>query len=111
MIDDTLFEAEEKMDKAVTVAQEDFSNIRTGRVTPSVFSKLTAEYYGTQTPLNQLASFHVPEPRMITIQPFDKGSIGRHREGDQEQRPGRQPHQRRRAHPRGLPRADRGAPP
>jgi ribosome recycling factor len=75
MIDDTLFEAEEKMDKAVTVAQEDFSNIRTGRVTPSVFSKLTAEYYGTQTPLNQLASFHVPEPRMITLQPFDKGSV------------------------------------
>lgn len=74
MIDDTLLDAEEKMDKAVTVAQEDFSNIRTGRVTPAVFSKLTAEYYGTQTPLNQLASFHVPEPRMITVQPFDKGS-------------------------------------
>ena len=75
MIDDTLLDAEEKMDKAVTVAQEDFSNIRTGRITPAVFSKVTAEYYGTQTPLNQLASFHVPEPRMITIQPFDKGSI------------------------------------
>ena len=76
MIDDTLLEAEEKMDKAVTVAQEDFSNIRTGRITPAVFSKITAEYYGTQTPLNQLASFHVPEPRMITVQPFDKGSVG-----------------------------------
>src|ERR1700748_3755406 len=75
MIDDTLLEAEEKMDKAVTVAQEDFSNIRTGRVNPDVFSKITAEYYGTQTPLNQLASFHVPEPRMITVQPFDKGSM------------------------------------
>jgi ribosome recycling factor len=75
MIDDTLLEAEEKMDKAVTVAQEDFSNIRTGRVTPAVFSKVTAEYYGSQTPLNQLASFHVPEPRMITLQPFDKGSM------------------------------------
>ncbi len=75
MIDDTLLEAEEKMDKAVTVAQEDFSNIRTGRVTPAVFSKITAEYYGTQTPINQLASFHVPEPRMVTIQPYDKGSM------------------------------------
>lgn len=75
MIDDTLLEAEEKMDKAVTVAKEDFSNIRTGRVTPSIFSKITAEYYGTQTPLNQLASFHVPEPRMIVIQPYDKGSL------------------------------------
>jgi ribosome recycling factor len=75
MIDDTLLEAEEKMDKAVTVAQEDFSNIRTGRITPAVFSKITAEYYGTQTPLNQLASFHIPEPRMITVQPFDKSSM------------------------------------
>src|SRR6201985_872704 len=75
MIDDTLLEAEEKMDKAVTVAQEDFSNIRTGRVNPDVFSKITAEYYGTQTPLNQLASFHIPEPRMVTVQPFDKGSM------------------------------------
>jgi len=76
MIDDTLLEAEEKMDKAVTVAQEDFSNIRTGRVHPGIFSKITAEYYGTQTPLNQLASFHVPEPRMVVIQPYDKGSLG-----------------------------------
>jgi ribosome recycling factor len=75
MIDDTLFEAEEKMDKAVTVAKEDFSNIRTGRVHPVVFSKITAEYYGAQTPLNQLASFHVPEPRMVVVQPFDKSSL------------------------------------
>jgi ribosome recycling factor len=75
MIDDTLLEAEEKMDKTVTVAKEDFSNIRTGRVGPGIFSKITAEYYGTQTPLNQLASFHLPEPRMIVIQPYDKGSL------------------------------------
>jgi ribosome recycling factor len=75
MIDDTLLEAEEKMDKAVSVAKEDFSNIRTGRVHPGIFSKVTAEYYGTQTPLNQLASFHVPEPRMVIVQPFDKGSL------------------------------------
>jgi len=75
MIDDTLLEAEEKMDKAVSVAKEDFSNIRTGRVHPSIFTKVTAEYYGTQTPLNQLASFHVPEPRMVIVQPFDKGSL------------------------------------
>src|SRR5262252_5007925 len=76
MIDDTLLEAEEKMDKAVSVAKEDFSNIRTGRVHPGIFSKVTAEYYGTQTPLNQLASFHVPEPRMVIIQPFDKATLG-----------------------------------
>src|ERR1017187_4740791 len=75
MIDDTLFEAEEKMDKAVSVAREDFSIIRTGRAHPSMFSKVTVEYYGTQTPVNQLASFHVPEPRMVIIQPFDKSSL------------------------------------
>jgi ribosome recycling factor len=76
MIDDTLLEAEEKMDKAVTVAKEEFSTIRTGRAHPGMFSKITAEYYGAQTPLNQLASFHVPEPRMIVVQPFDKSSLG-----------------------------------
>ena len=76
MIDDTLLEAEEKMDKAVSVAKEDFGNIRTGRIHPGVFSKITAEYYGAQTPLNQLASFHVPEPRMVVVQPFDKSSLG-----------------------------------
>jgi ribosome recycling factor len=76
MIDDTLLEAEEKMDKAVSVAKEEFSVIRTGRAHPAMLSKITAEYYGAQTPLNQLASFHVPEPRMIVIQPFDKSSLG-----------------------------------
>ncbi|MBO0820664.1 MAG: ribosome recycling factor [Nocardiopsaceae bacterium] len=76
MIDDTLLEAEEKMDKAVSVAKEDFGNIRTGRVNPGIFSKITAEYYGAPTPLNQLASFHVPEPRMMIVQPFDKSSLG-----------------------------------
>jgi ribosome recycling factor len=76
VIDDTLLEAEEKMDKALTVAKEDFSGIRTGRAHPSMFNKITAEYYGTPTPVNQLASFHMPEPRMIVVQPFDKSSLG-----------------------------------
>src|SRR3979409_2398750 len=66
---------EEKRDKAVTVAKEDFSAIRTGRANPSMFNKITVEYYGTQTPVNQLASFHLPEPRMVGIQPYDKGSL------------------------------------
>lgn len=76
MIDDTLLEAEEKMDKAVAVAKEEFAGIRTGRAHPSMFNKITAEYYGTQTPVNQLASFHMPEPRMVIVQPFDKSSMG-----------------------------------
>ncbi|MFI6793592.1 ribosome recycling factor [Nonomuraea sp. NPDC050383] len=75
MIDETLLEAEEKMDKAVSVAKEDFAAIRTGRVTPSMFNKISAEYYGSPTPIQQLASFHVPEARMVIIQPYDKGSM------------------------------------
>lgn len=76
MIDDILLEAEEKMDKAVTVAKDDFAAIRTGRVTPAMFNKITAEYYGTPTPINQLASFQLPEPRMVIVQPFDSSSMG-----------------------------------
>jgi ribosome recycling factor len=75
VIDDTLLEAEEKMDKAVSVAKEDFNGIRTGRVHPAMFNKITAEYYGTQTPVNQLASFTMPEPRMVIVQPYDKSSM------------------------------------
>ncbi|TDD11127.1 ribosome recycling factor [Nonomuraea diastatica] len=75
MIDETLLEAEDKMDKAVSVAKEDFASIRTGRVTPSMFNKINAEYYGTPTPIQQLASFHVPEARMVLIQPYDKSSM------------------------------------
>ena len=75
MIDETLLEAEEKMEKAVAVAKDEFAGIRTGRAHPSMFNKITAEYYGTQTPVNQLASFHMPEPRMVIIQPFDKSSM------------------------------------
>jgi ribosome recycling factor len=76
VIDDTLLEAEEKMEKAVTVAKEDFANIRTGRITPSVFSKVLVDYYGAPTPVQQLASFHIPEPRMVIITPYDKASLG-----------------------------------
>ena len=76
MIEETLFDAEEKMDKAVAVAKDEFAGIRTGRAHPAMFAKITAEYYGTQTPVNQLASFLIPEPRMVVIQPFDKSSLG-----------------------------------
>lgn len=75
-IDEILLEAEEKMDKAIGVAREDFSTIRTGRANPSMFAKIVVEYYGANTPLNQLASFQTPEARMIIITPYDKGSTG-----------------------------------
>lgn len=75
MIDEALFEAEEKMDKAVSVAKEDFATIRTGRATPQLFTKILVDYYGSPTPINQLASFQTPEARMILISPFDKSSM------------------------------------
>ncbi|TDE14103.1 ribosome recycling factor [Jiangella asiatica] len=75
MIDETLLEAEEKMEKAVSVGKEDFASIRTGRAHPSLFNKIVVDYYGAPTPVNQLASFHVTDARMITVQPYDKGSL------------------------------------
>ena len=75
MIDDTLLEAEEKMEKAVDVAKEDFGTLRTGRATPSMFAKITVDYYGAPTPINQLASFTVPEPRMAIIKPYDSSQL------------------------------------
>lgn len=75
MIDETLLEAEEKMDKAVEVAKEDFATIRTGRANPSMFTKVTVDYYGAPTPLQQLASFTTPEARTILISPFDVGAL------------------------------------
>jgi ribosome recycling factor len=75
MIDDTLLEAEEKMDKAVNVLRDDLATIRTGRATPAMFSKIVVDYYGAPTPVNQLASFSVPEPRMAIISPYDKTSL------------------------------------
>ena len=75
MIDETLLEAEEKMEKAVEVAKEDFAGIRTGRATPGMFNKLTVDYYGAPTPLQQLASFQTPEARTILISPFDKSAM------------------------------------
>jgi len=71
VIDETLREAGTKMDKAVEVAKEDFAAIRTGRAHPQMFAKITADYYGTQTPIQQLAGFQVPEARMVVISPYD----------------------------------------
>ena len=76
MINETLADAEKKMDKAVEVTREDFASIRTGRANPSMFHKLTADYYGSPTPLQQLASFTAPEARVIIISPFDHSAMG-----------------------------------
>lgn len=70
-----MLEAEEKMAKALEVAREDMSAIRTGRAHPGMFAKVTVDYYGSPTPMQQLASFQVPDARTILIQPYDKSSL------------------------------------
>ena len=75
MINETLNEADAKMDKAVAVTREDFAAIRTGRANPQMFHKLTADYYGTPTPLQQLASFTAPEARVIIVAPYDMSAL------------------------------------
>ncbi len=75
MIEETLLEAEEKMDKAVEVAKEDFASVRTGRANPGLYNKVLVEYYGSPTPLQQLASFAIPDARTILITPFDKTAL------------------------------------
>lgn len=71
MIDDTLLDAEERMDKALSVAKEELGSIRTGRATPQMFAKITVEYYGSPTPLPQLATVATPEARMAIVKPYD----------------------------------------
>jgi ribosome recycling factor len=75
VIDDTLLEAEEKMDRAVEHAKEELGAIRTGRATPAMFSKIMIDYYGSPTPLTQMASIGVPEPRMALIKPYDASQL------------------------------------
>jgi ribosome recycling factor len=75
VINQTLNEADSKMGKAVDVTREDFAAIRTGRANPSMFHKLTADYYGSPTPLQQLATFTAPEARVIIIAPFDMTAL------------------------------------
>jgi ribosome recycling factor len=75
VIDDTLLEAEEKMDRAVEHAKEELGAIRTGRATPAMFGKIIIDYYGSPTPLTQMASVGVPEPRMAIIKPYDASQL------------------------------------
>lgn len=76
MIDEALFEAEEKMEKAITVAKDDLSSIRTGRANPGMFNRIVVEYYGSMTPITQLASINVPEARMVIIKPYEASQLG-----------------------------------
>ncbi|WP_040157974.1 ribosome recycling factor [Nigerium massiliense] len=72
---DILKDAEQKMKSAVDHTSEEFAAIRTGRAHPAMFNKLMVDYYGAPTPLQQLATFQVPEPRVVLISPFDRGAM------------------------------------
>jgi ribosome recycling factor len=76
MIGDLLREAEQKMEQAVEHVGNEFSTVRTGRANPQLLHRISVEYYGSMTPIIQLASISVPEPRMLVVQPFDKTAIG-----------------------------------
>jgi ribosome recycling factor len=75
MIKDVMDDAEVRMGKAIDVLRRDLATIRTGRASPSLVERLPVDYYGSSTPLNQLAGISVPEPRMLVIQPWDRGSM------------------------------------
>jgi ribosome recycling factor len=75
MIPDVLKETEERMHKGVDSLRKEFGTIRAGRANPSILDKVSVDYYGTPTPVNQLANISVPEPRLMLIQPWDKTSL------------------------------------
>ena len=76
MTDDAIKEAGRKMEASVDHTREEFATIRTGRANPKMFDTLMVEYYGTPTPLQQLATFQVPEARTILVTPYDRGTLG-----------------------------------
>jgi ribosome recycling factor len=75
VIKELLQEAESKMDQAVMHTAGEFALVRTGRANPGILSRITVDYYGTQTPLQQIAGFSVPDARMLVVQPYDKTAI------------------------------------
>jgi len=74
MIEDVLSDAAERMDKAIATAREDLATVRTGRANAAMFNRITVDYYGTPTPIAQLAGFQVPEARMVVITPYDRSA-------------------------------------
>ncbi len=76
MIEEFLDDAKHRMDQAVDKVASDFTTVRTGRANPQILNRVVVEYYGTPTPLQQLATMSVPEPRLLVVQPFDKSTIG-----------------------------------
>lgn len=75
MISDLLVEAEQKMGMAVEHVASEFSTVRTGRANPQLLHRVTVDYYGSPTPLQQLASISIPDPRLLVVQPYDKSTV------------------------------------
>jgi ribosome recycling factor len=75
LTDELLADARERMGKSVEAIRHEFGSVRTGRASPALLDRISVDYYGTSTPLKQLATISAPEPRMLTIQPYDKTSI------------------------------------
>jgi ribosome recycling factor len=75
MIDDLLADAKRRMDKSVEAAAHEFNTVRTGRASTALLDRIHVDYYGQKTPLKQLATINVPEPQLLTIQPYDPGSL------------------------------------
>ena len=75
MIENFIGDATQRMDKSVEATQEHFNSVRTGRAAPALLDRITIDYYGTPTPLKNLATINAPEPRLLTIQPFDPSSV------------------------------------
>jgi ribosome recycling factor len=75
MIDDLVTDADRRMKKSVDAAAHEFNTVRTGRASAALLDRIEIDYYGTMTPLKQLATINVPEPRLLTVQPYDPGSI------------------------------------
>ncbi|MGH9167403.1 MAG: ribosome recycling factor [Acidimicrobiia bacterium] len=75
MIEDLLGGADQRMQSAIQHVQEEFATVRTGRANPTLLHRVTVDYYGVPTPLQQIASFSVPEPRLLVVQPYDKSSL------------------------------------
>jgi ribosome recycling factor len=75
IIDELLADARDRMHKSVESTRHEFGSIRTGRASPALLDRIVVDYYGTATPLKQLATITAPEPRLLTVQPYDKSSI------------------------------------
>src|SRR5947209_2615776 len=75
MTDELIADAGDRMGKSVDATRNEFGSVRTGRASPALLDRIVVDYYGAQTPLKQLATIHAPEARLLTVQPYDKGSI------------------------------------